>query len=387
MLKEQAMKIKNFKILTLGASGSGKTVFLASLFKELSIQKASTFKLVVRDTKQRKLLNSIYTQIITEDTWPSGTRNISEWTFDCCVQTEELEDYTACQFTYFDYAGGRLIDGEDQKLEEAIEQADAILGLLDGRKIHAWLTGGDQILVNEFLDRDLPSIFKRIQTSKAPIHFVISKWDLLDRDGYNLTKVKEHLLEIPKFAKLLEARSRLGSPVRLIPISAVGLEFASLQPDGSMKKNPGILPMPFLVESPLACILPDKFQLLVEESKAKEETIEKKSQKNSNYLKMLSAGLNAIQSFTIIANVVLDDDTPELVKTLKNTINAASFVNKVLLGKVPGLSGVITNITQNRTAKTLQLVKNEQSALVHAIAVFYDFVQELEERFGHSKLV
>ncbi|MCJ8281880.1 MAG: GUN4 domain-containing protein, partial [Rivularia sp. ALOHA_DT_140] len=279
--EEQTMNIKNFKVVTLGASGSGKTIFLASLFKKLSIQEDCTFKLVVRDTKQRKLLNSIYTQIICEDTWPPGTKNISEWTFDCCVQTEELEDYTACQFTYFDYAGGRLIDGEDQKFEKVVEQADAILGLLDGRKIHAWLEDGNQILVNEFLDKDLPSILKRIQTSKVPVHFVISKWDLLDRDGYSLSEVKERLLDISEFAELLEARSRLGSPVRLIPISAVGLDFASLQPDGSMKKNPGVKPMPFLVESPLACVLPDKLQQLIKESEAKQEKIEKKAKNRS----------------------------------------------------------------------------------------------------------
>ncbi len=99
--------MKNFKIMTLGASGAGKTIFLASMFKALSIQKNSGFKLETKEPQQRKLLNSTYTQILTGDSWPPGTKDVAEWTFTCQVQTENLDNYSACQFTYFDYAGGR----------------------------------------------------------------------------------------------------------------------------------------------------------------------------------------------------------------------------------------------------------------------------------------
>lgn len=62
--------MKTYKIITLGASGSGKTVFLASMFKALSIQGDYTFFLEVEDPAKRKRLNAIYTQVITGDSWP-----------------------------------------------------------------------------------------------------------------------------------------------------------------------------------------------------------------------------------------------------------------------------------------------------------------------------
>ena len=132
--------MKTYKIITLGASGSGKTVFLASMFKALSIQGDYTFFLEVEDQARRKRLNAIYTQVITGDSWPQGTKysDVSEWSFNCRVKIPTLETYTACQFTYFDYAGGRLTDSEeDPEFENLIQQASTVLGLLDGQKIYS----------------------------------------------------------------------------------------------------------------------------------------------------------------------------------------------------------------------------------------------------------
>ena len=51
--------MKNYKILTLGASGAGKTVFLASMFKSLSIQREHGLYHEVEDDQKRKILNTI----------------------------------------------------------------------------------------------------------------------------------------------------------------------------------------------------------------------------------------------------------------------------------------------------------------------------------------
>lgn len=98
-----------------------------------------------------------------------------------------------------------------------------------------------------------------MQRSAKPIHFVISKWDTLINE-YSLEQVRERLLEIEDFRNLIQLRNKSGVPVRLIPISSVGMGFAELQPDGSMAKT-GNLPNPFLVEMPLACILPDMIKI------------------------------------------------------------------------------------------------------------------------------
>ncbi|NEO17345.1 MAG: hypothetical protein F6J98_37680 [Moorea sp. SIO4G2] len=140
--------MKNYKILTLGASGAGKTVFLASMFKSLSIQGEHGFYLEVEDFTQQQLLNDIYTNLIAGGIWPEGTTydEISEWTFTCCVKNRNLENFPICQFSYFDYAGGRFrdMDENDHKLQAIIRQADAILGLLDGQKIQALLSNSNQ---------------------------------------------------------------------------------------------------------------------------------------------------------------------------------------------------------------------------------------------------
>lgn len=63
-----------------------------------------------------------------------GTRysEVSEWTFTCRVQTENLSIYDACKFTYLDYAGGRLtdemeeIEDSESDFESKLKQADAL---------------------------------------------------------------------------------------------------------------------------------------------------------------------------------------------------------------------------------------------------------------------
>ncbi len=385
--------MKKFKIVTLGASGAGKTVFLASLFKALSIQKNNSFKLEVENPEQRKLLNSIYTQIITGDTWPPGTKNVSEWTFNCCVQTEELENYTACQFTYFDYAGGRLTDvDEDRDFEKVVKQADAILGLLDGQKISAWLTGKNQPLIDTFLNTDLPSILKRMETCTVPVHFVISKWDLLDQNKFSLSQVYDRLLTIPKFGQLLQTQKNAGSPVRLIPVSAVGLEFATQQSDGSMKRNPGARPMPFLVEVPLACVLPDRLRQMFNESQAKQKQVEEQNKKlgegNSiildvflGSLELLGFGLDGIG---VLLELV---DEAEDIKAAKVVFKIASFTNTFLKKGIQGFTENTGKANRNKREETLKSVEDEQTALKHALNVFKDFEEDLLNVFPGSRLV
>lgn len=382
--------MKNFKIITLGASGAGKTVFLASMFKALSTQKNSSFKLDVEEPDKRKLLNSTYTQILTGDTWPPGTKNISEWTFTCKVQTEDFDNYNACQFTYFDYAGGRLTDIEkDEELENVVQQADTVLGLLDGQKIYAWLNGSDQLRANVFLSTDLPNILKRMQKLTVPVHFVITKWDVLDQK-FTLSQIHEKLLTIPAFAQLIKSRGEAGSIVRIIPVSAIGLEFATLQPDGSMKKNPGKIPFPFLLEAPISCVLPDRLQQLHNEKQAQEKQLEQQIQKidDGNIvvgalvggLDFLGVGLEGLELLLEL------NDTAEF-KMARLFTKATSMVTSLAKGGIKGINEKISKGSRKKKETTLKSVKDEQSALIHAMNVFYDFEKDLIDSFPESKLV
>lgn len=375
--------MKTYKIITLGASGSGKTVFLASMFKALSIQGDYTFFLEVEDQARRKRLNATYTQVITGDSWPRGTKysDVSEWTFNCRVKIPTLETYTACQFTYFDYAGGRLTDSEeDPEFENLIQQASTVLGLLDGQKIYSLMKGINSIAADSFIKKDLQSILKRMHKCKVPIHFVISKWDLIE-DEFSLRQVRERLLKIPEFEELIRIRNQANSPVRLIPVSSIGSGFASPQTDGSMRKILGAIPMPFQVEAPLACVLPDGLKARLSELEAQKQEVEKTGRKKLNLLSNVLGfvGRAAQISFEFTRFLVPEEFefAPAIVAKLigsgLNKRDSASLVREEKL--------------KQERENSLKLVKDEETALTHAVDNFVAIQNRLERNFPDSDLI
>lgn len=252
----------SYRIIMLGPSGSGKTMYLGSLFQELSIQGEYGFFIEIDDEK-RKRLNRIYTKIVTGKKWPPGTARaeVSEWLFTCCINRNRIK-YSACKFVYLDYAGGRITDDEMEDgsdFNQKVGSADILFGLLDGAKICALMRNEEQ--ANEWVYEDLKNIIDTMMKNAGkPIHFVISKWDLVQSSGYSLKQIREKLLEKKPFKNLVTIRKQDGSITRLIPVSSVGQGFAKPLPDGGMEKIPGKEPQPFQVEVPLACVLPDLIQ-------------------------------------------------------------------------------------------------------------------------------
>ncbi|MUG94132.1 hypothetical protein F7734_17750 [Scytonema sp. UIC 10036] len=382
--------MKTYKIITLGASGSGKTVFLASMFKALSTQGEHSFYLEVEDREKRKKLNEIYSKIITKDeSWPKGTKysEVSEWTYICRVKTPTRNDYPACQFTYFDYAGGRVTDinEEDTEFKNLVKQADTILGLLDGQKILAWMNGDNRLAINSFDNQELLCILNWMQSCTVPIHFVISKWDLL-QDKYSLKQIRDRLFSIPKFEQVVQSRNKAGSPIRLIPVSSVGSGFATLQPDGSMRKISGAAFQPFQVEVPLACVLPDGLKAkLVELAQQKKQLETQQIGKTNIFSNFL--GL-AGQFFVDTAlGFALDALFPFLPPEFQFT--------KHIFDKVD--NGIFSSINKNHKnklevlgaerEKSLNLVKDEETALNHAFDSFLYIEQKLDRDFPESDLL
>ncbi|MCM1982337.1 ATP-binding protein [Lyngbya confervoides] len=266
--------MNNYSIIMLGPSGSGKTVFLSSLYKKLSTQSDLGFFLQVDTAEKRIRLNNIYTQVAVDERWPAGTRynEVSEWTFTCRVQTSDLSIYDACSFTYLDYAGGRITEEADEEdgglgFSDRFKTADALLGLLDGQKLCSLMR--QEKLGTVWALKDLRNMIDVMQGSNKPVQFIISKWDVVEQ-SYTLEQIRDRLLEIDEFKNLVRLRNQASSPVRLIPVSAVGKGFAIAQADGSMKKT-GELPKPFQVEVPLACILPDMIKVMIDELIKKRE--------------------------------------------------------------------------------------------------------------------
>jgi len=378
--------MNNYSIIMLGPSGSGKTVFLSSLYKRLSTQSDLGFFLQVDTAEKRKRLNNIYTQVAADEKWPAGTRysEVSEWIFTCRVQNpSDLSIYDACSFTYLDYAGGRITEEADEEdgdsdFSEKFQTADALLGLLDGQKLCALMR--KEKLGKVWAINDLRNMIDVMQGSRKPVHFVISKWDLVET-SYTLEQVRDQLIEIDEFKNLVKLRNQAGSPVRLIPVSAVGKGFAIAQPDGSMKKT-GEFPKPFQVEVPLACILPDMIQAmiedLVEKRKSELETpIEVKP--DIGFLDFLgqlfAGGLKVVQDFLPRKYQFADD----VLKTLIEWAETPAQQKVAFAAKR-------TEELRREQAESLKRVADEETALAHSINCFVSIQNQLAYRFPASEL-
>jgi GTPase SAR1 family protein len=77
--------IPEFKILSIGMQGAGKTVFLASLYRSASVwSEQRGFSLFCSNPADSAYLLSLYSQIIASDEpWPSGTPDVKEYQFNC----------------------------------------------------------------------------------------------------------------------------------------------------------------------------------------------------------------------------------------------------------------------------------------------------------------
>ncbi|MGD1805280.1 hypothetical protein ACP6PL_07535 [Dapis sp. BLCC M126] len=407
--------MKNYNILTLGASGAGKTVFMASMFKSLSTQGEHGFYLEAEDFKKQKLLNNIYTNLIIRK-WPQTTRRseISEWKFTCVIKSlKNGHNFPICQFTYFDYAGGRFtdMDEEDYDLQKIIVKADAILGLLDGQKIQALMNNNNQQKIDDFLNKDLPPIIKWMSYSQAPIQFVISKWDLLENDNFGLKEISDRLLQIPEFQELVWHRNQKRSSVRLIPVSSVGSGFATPQPDGSMKIIGNSIPHPFHMEVPVSCVIPDLLEKEIQVNLKQLITISNKDiAENSRFNILLNNLLKRVLSFSWLINIVvnnlvevlvsniLDDDNSDFNSNEENPLNGiGQEFTKELLKTIDNL--VLRNIgkkvkaDEQRLAEFLQIrdesvteIKDKTTALKSAVASFLYISNKLTQDFPNSEI-
>ena len=259
-----------YKTIVLGASGSGKTVFLASMFNKLSVQHREIgFYLTTTPEHQIYLMDKFREVETTSRGWPSGTKraDFSEYVFDCKVNTPKGE-FHVFRFSYLDYAGGLLTDSPEEgasyginDIKKEVDNAHAILVLIDGHKLWQALENKDTDAQSNFsISQDLRFILPNImQCLNVPIHFVITKWDLI-KGSYTLAEARQKLMENSYFKSIVNLRKDRGKPTRLIPVSSVGDEFAKLGKNGIVEKIAGKTPKPDMVEMPLACVLFDLYE-------------------------------------------------------------------------------------------------------------------------------
>ncbi|MTJ06348.1 hypothetical protein [Anabaena sp. UHCC 0204] len=389
----------------MGPSGSGKTVFLGSMYHKLSTQGESGFFLAVDDA-QRIILNQIYTEVATDETWPEPTQivDISNLKFTCKIQTPK-GIYSACQFQYTDYSGEILTDRKDdttyiEKFNETIKNADVLLGLIDGSKLLSYIKGENS--ARKWVIKELGNVLSLMQNTDKSIHFIISKWDLIEGE-YTLEEVRNHLLEIDQFRNIIMTRSNNSDinnenhrndhgkgVVRLIPVSSVGKGFAEQQTDGSMKKT-GKLPKPYNIELPIACILPDK---LKEELRKMINEENKKSQEQIQEVKAnLTLWDKLKKYFGTTAKTILEKVAPKLPPQFQFSkeilTDIIDFIDQDLQTSVYNKETAAKERTEQLKAKkaeALVKIENEKTALEYSTRCFLLLVNKLEYEHPYSKL-
>ncbi len=267
---EPARTLDHYRIFVLGGPGSGKTVFLASMFRRLNVQREKVGFYLAADADQRNTLIKKYLQLANPgQSWPAATRraDVSEWNFTCAIKSAG-QVHDVFRLSYLDYAGEFIYDtgGHDSdnrvRLLSEAEQADSVLVLLDGEKIlrhmgsPAPVQGGGTDLAT-----DLAFLLPAVNgLGGKPVHFVLTKWDLLE-GSVSLRAIRNALLEMDDFRDVVSTRLSEGCPTRLIPVSALGSNFVRLGDDGRMYKVADQQPRPMNVEMSIACTLIDHFEV------------------------------------------------------------------------------------------------------------------------------
>jgi hypothetical protein len=254
--------IPGFEVFVVGTKGSGKTVFLAALYKSLQSQDKhrNAFLLKCSSAKQRGDLLEMLEQMEHKGKWPAPNYDVSNFEFMCChdLYGEEIKLF---RFKYADYPGGFIKNPPpDFSLPERIQRAHSIIILLDGQKIYDLLEkkGGDNPSIYSELDKLMTVL---VECAGRPVHFLITKSDIFDfRVHHPLEKIRDALLAHRNFRNVVEQLCEFG-PVHLVPVSAVGPKFAVYE-KGLMKKRPDGLIEPLSVDLSIGFTLIDYIRQL-----------------------------------------------------------------------------------------------------------------------------
>lgn len=276
------------RVIMLGPTQSGKTLFLSAMWQKLQWPLDPGFHLETvtadgyPDSTSRNKLDRIYTHLISQSDFPPGTAlgSKANYRFACHVQHNQ-ESFKACDFEYLDYAGGLLSSEsiQDEDFDAAVNEADILLGLMDGVNLLRAMSDDDE--AHDWIAQELSPVLvrtaatlRKAKNRPLSIHFVISKWDAIGQLAPHLTleHFQRFLMEIPAVKALLGLIDPHAT-VRLIPVSALGEGFAQMETE-TVEDDSGkrrllvytrkrhlpeslVTPLPLNVEIPIACSIPD----------------------------------------------------------------------------------------------------------------------------------
>ena len=261
--------VPTFNVVAIGPRGSGKTLLLASMYHQLQTVSGRGWFLTA-PYDQVVLLNQWFTEVADpERDWPSGTAvgQTRDFLFTMHTRGSSGALHSVLRLGYLEYAGGLLTDAQapgstgQAELLGRIEAAHALVGIIDGYRVRQAIDGHPEGMMR--VQQSLTAMISLMMLVPCPVTFVVTKWDLLhdldvDEDG-RLRRVRKFLMSNQGFHDLVHTHSA-QRVVRLIPVSAVGPEFAALDERGRVSKLPDGQLHPTNVDVPLAAVVPDVFE-------------------------------------------------------------------------------------------------------------------------------
>ena len=266
--------VPHFGVVALGIAGSGKTLYLSSMFHTVNVPTLERSYFLETSASHRIYLKKVFDELSdTAEPWPRATRTgeTRQLDFDCASFDEGVK-HLVFKISFLDYAG-ELLESEQEAgstalndLEERIRTAHGLLGMLDGYRVLQFLR--NEPAGRRYFRSSIQPMTGIMAGASCPIHFVLTKWDLIRSfgepadadDNLRLSLVKEALMETTQLKALVDTHSWAGQVIRLIPVSAVGPDFAQLDQDGRVLKRPDGELHPTNIEVPLTAILPDLFR-------------------------------------------------------------------------------------------------------------------------------
>jgi hypothetical protein len=385
-----------FQVFVLGTRSAGKTVLLSALYRLLCTQDpiGNNFRLLCKDFKSEKLLDDTFNRIADpSQDWPPGSTGIDQYIFDC-VHCRAGRDINLFKFRYFDFPGGFVSDArtpeESQFIRTQVRAAHSILILLDGKKIKNAIENIAPATPKETsLYQDLDMLTRVAQDCIGkPMHFAITKYDILSPERHPLSLIKEKLLGHYGFNNIIEQQKR-ECPVHLLPVSAVGEKFASYDPANQlMKKLPNGQIKPSRVDLSLTFTIVDYLAMIAaERSKELSETTDDSTLRRW-FIKKVNSVLS--HSGTIAAPVLTAGF---------HTITAASLTNPFVLALVSGASmvgvkavidaganrlGGIVKALAKETEEAQTKIRDEHSAAEAVLKIQLLIAQKFKAEFPDS---
>jgi hypothetical protein len=252
---------RSLRMVALGHEGSGKTILLASLWRELAIGRVR----VVADTPCDEVdLRALCRNIDDpqRDRFPESTAlgEEREWNFTVQACNPDGTNVDVFKFSYYDYPGELLDEmarGEEPSGDFAYawRTADIVVGIIDGQMVSHLMGRGADPGFGARLDYLCLALSRR---EVKALHLIITKWDLL-AGRYTLAQVEERLKEFNTPFRRLLGTPRSGG-VRIIPVSSLGSNGFAFEDSATqqMRKSLKVKDWtPEHVVAPLACTIPD----------------------------------------------------------------------------------------------------------------------------------